>query len=296
MKRHKTKRRRRNPIEALDAAEDLLAQLSRNAANHSLFKLEEVRNFVDYCMAALQACPEASRVYVLAHWALFAERPAGPRYNSQLIELEEGKIFPSTRTSEGVYDAVGFARVELDTLHGEWFSNQFSDSLAKEALLTFVQGLHDNYFAAHFGAGSTRNMGAAVEDAHLNQLVSFVSPDAVKAFCDKETYDFVRFAPRRVLFRWHDKPTYATEWGISQGDLPTGVVTVQANFLGASITAISINLITRYAKLVEKLCTMADDLESAGWVPEPESHASRGKLCEWLYGSPEDHPGMWRSK
>lgn len=89
------------PLAAQPAAEELLAQLG--PPRQRLFNEHEVRAFVDYCVAALQSCPEEARDLVTASWLRY-RHVRGDGYNSiwapQSLDLDFGKQVSATRGRE----------------------------------------------------------------------------------------------------------------------------------------------------------------------------------------------------
>lgn len=274
------KPRKKNPLPAFDAAEDLYEQL--NKVGGRLFTLEEIRNFVDYCMLALQSCPEAARRWVDSSWSK-SRIVADERVYTQRIELSDGKVNALIETHHDFFPSNQRAQVDLESLWGNEFTGVYPRAEERQLLVEFAMALHDDWFDKHYGTGATRNTGPEQENEHYALWVNhFSSPEAIEKWCAEHKPARARMSITFYYHRAHSKSSAA----------PFDVV-VFGGRGGASKPAIRVDLLVSYSHLIEKLCTLADELEEAGWQPEALSYDARGKLCTWLFMDAV-HPAMER--
>lgn len=262
---------RRNPIEALEPAENLFEQL--NKVGGRLFTLEEIRNFVDYCMRALQSCPESAREWISAGWSKDRHMANDTLY-VQSVLLSEGAVNVEVKTRDFIPNRVLEANVDLESMHATEFSQQFPPIPLKdeyvgsqpaqidqrEKMVGFVMAIYDDLFAKKYGPSAPRTDPDIENEVH-STIISFLKPKNIFDWCHEQD-------PRK--FEWK----------------PSAIV----YHTGARWVTVHFPMIVRYARLIERLRTIADELEEAGWQPEPDSYQERGKLCRWDFVNAE-HPG-----
>ncbi len=244
---------RRNPQapDPFEAASDLYEQL--RSVGGVFFTLDEVTAFADYCMRALQSCPESARFRVTAEWSR-KRTLANNRLYEQKLFLVRGALNASKEMLDSPgYNTYDRARIAL----GKDLQERLPDD--------------DNVLAAFMG-----NVAEVL-------VTPFWSNKNYSAFADMTTYDdlmaWLRAHQRSDHFpfgtlrsnRYHTFTTETTSGKYTEIYLDDG-------------RTVDAGQVMQLANKITDEMALADELQSTGaWEPDPTSYELFENMCGWVY-------------
>lgn len=251
-------------LAAQPATEELLAQLGPSRGR--LFKEDEVRAFVDYCVSALQAAPEEARDLVVAGWARWKHTYASNDWDRQSLDLDVGRSVSASMSERAVSwhglpagepPAEDRVPAHVDLANEREVEEQYV--VDKYGPVTdFSMVMYDS-IASRLRRATRGGRNSGVVWQRLDDEMSMWSTPA----------DVVEWAKRNVALVTVENDALVVEdrYGDSE--------------------SFSIEGLVELAKTLAKLRAIADELLSAGWKPEDPTNT----FTTYTYGG--QHPGTF---